>query len=167
MIVTIDKALNIGLNKQLIINVPLDTEIKEDKKYDLTEHKEKRSKNANSYLWELLGKLQDKLIIPKEDLYKNYIREIGAFDTLAIKNEAVETFVREWNARGLGYQVEIITSNDVVTELAIYYGSSAYNTKQMSNLIKLVVEDCKEQGIETKSDEELRSLIENENRKKQ
>ena len=160
MIVTIDKALNIGLNKQLIINVPLDTEIKEDKKYDLTEHKEKRSKNANSYLWELLGKLQDKLIIPKEDLYKNYIREIGAFDTLAIKNEAVETFVREWNARGLGYQVEIITSNDVVTELAIYYGSSAYNTKQMSNLIELVVEDCKEQGIETKSAEEIRSLIE-------
>lgn len=160
MIVTIDKALNIGLNKQLIINVPLDTEIKEDKKYDLTEHKEKRSKNANSYLWELLGKLQDKLIIPKEDLYKNYIREIGAFDTLAIKNEAVETFVREWNARGLGYQVELITSNDVVTEIAIYYGSSAYNTKQMSNLIELVVEDCKEQEIETKSEEEIRSLIE-------
>lgn len=159
MIVTIDKALNIGLNKQLIINVPLDTEIKEDKKYDLTEHKEKRSKNANAYLWELLGKLQDKLIIPKEDLYKNYIREIGAFDTLAIKNEAVETFVREWNARGLGYQVELITSNDVVTELAIYYGSSAYNTKQMSNLIELVIEDCKEQGIETKSADEIRSMI--------
>lgn len=159
MIVTIDKALNIGLNKQLIINVPLDTEIKEDKKYDLTEHKEKRSKNANAYLWELLGKLQDKLIIPKEDLYKNYIREIGAFDTLAIKNEAVETFVREWNARGLGYQVELITSNDVVTELAIYYGSSAYNTKQMSNLIELVIEDCKEQGIETKSANEIKSMI--------
>ena len=159
MIVTIDKALNIGLNKQLIINVPLDTEIKEDKKYDLTEHKEKRSKNANSYLWELLGKLQDKLIIPKEDLYKNYIREIGAFDTLAIKNEAVETFIKEWNARGLGYQVETITSNEMVTELAIYYGSSAYNTKQMSNLIELVVEDCKEQGIETKSVNEIRSMI--------
>lgn len=159
MIVTIDKALNIGLNKQLIINVPLDTEIKEDKKYDLTEHKEKRSKNANSYLWELLGKLQDKLIIPKEDLYKNYIREIGAFDTLAIKNEAVETFIKEWNARGLGYQVETITSNEMVTELAIYYGSSAYNTKQMSNLIELVVEDCEEQGIETKSADEIRSMI--------
>lgn len=159
MIVTIDKALNIGLNKQLIINVPLDTEIKENKKYELKEYKEKRSKNANAYLWELLGKLQDKLIIPKEDLYKNYIREIGAFDTLAIKNEAVETFVREWNARGLGYQVELITSNDVVTELAIYYGSSAYNTKQMSNLIELVVEDCKEQGIETKSADEIRSMI--------
>ena len=159
MIVTIDKALNIGLNKQLIINVPLDTEIKEDKKYDLTEHKEKRSKNANSYLWELLGKLQDKLIIPKEDLYKNYIREIGAFDTLAIKNEAVETFKNAWENKGLGYQTELITSNDVVTELAIYYGSSAYNTKQMSNLIELVVEDCKEQGIETKSADEIRSMI--------
>ena len=107
----------------------------------------------------MLGKLQDKLIIPKEDLYKNYIREIGAFDTLAIKNEAVETFIKEWNARGLGYQVETITSNEMVTELAIYYGSSAYNTKQMSNLIELVVEDCEEQGIETKSADEIRSMI--------
>ena len=159
MIVTIESVVNEGIKKQIIINVPINTEIEENKKYELKEYKEKRSKNANAYLWELLGKLQDKLIIPKEDLYKNYIREIGAFDTLAIKNEAVETFVREWNARGLGYQVELITSNDVVTELAIYYGSSAYNTKQMSNLIELVVEDCEEQGIETKSADEIRSMI--------
>ena len=47
----------------------------------------------------------------------------------------------------------------MVTELAIYYGSSAYNTKQMSNLIELVVEDCEEQGIETKSADEIRSMI--------
>lgn len=159
MIVTIESVVNTGIKKQITINVPIDTEIKENKKYELKEYKEKRSKNANAYLWELLGKLQDKLIIPKDDLYKNYIRKIGAFDTLAIKNEAVGTFIKEWNARGLGYQVELITSNDVVTELAIYYGSSVYNTKQMSNLIELVVEDCKEQGIETKSADEIKSLV--------
>lgn len=162
MIVTIDKIENLGIKKQVTINVPVNTKIDEKKKYELTEHKEKRSKNANAYLWELLGKLQDSLVIPKEELYKEYVRKIGAFDTLAIKNEAVETFEKAWEGNGLGYQTELITSNDVVTELAIYYGSSVYDTKQMSNLIELVVEDCKEQGIETKSSEEIRSLIKNE-----
>lgn len=162
MIVTINNVVNEGVKKQIIINVPINTEIEENKKYELKEYKEykeKRSKNSNSYLWELLGKLQEKLIIPKEELYKNYIREIGIFDTIAIKNEAVNTFVEDWNSKGLGYQAEMITQNNAVTELAIYYGSSAYNTKQMSNLIELIVEDCKEQGIETKSTNEIRSMI--------
>ena len=72
MIVTIENVVNEGIKKQIIINVPINTEIEENKKYELKEYKEKRSKNANAYLWELLGKLQDKLIIPK----RTYIRTI-------------------------------------------------------------------------------------------
>ena len=62
MIVTIESVVNEGIKKQITINVPINTEIEKNKKYELKEYKEKRSKNANAYLWELLGKLQDKLI---------------------------------------------------------------------------------------------------------
>ena len=41
-----------------------------------------------------------------------------------------------------------------------YYGSSSFNSKQMSRLINDLVEDCKEVGIETKSDAEIKSLLE-------
>jgi hypothetical protein len=40
-----------------------------------------------------------------------------------------------------------------------YYGSSYYDTAQMSRLIELAVQDCKELGIETRSEEEIASLL--------
>ena len=43
MIVTIENVVNEGIKKQIIINVPLNTEIKEKTKYELKEYKEKRS----------------------------------------------------------------------------------------------------------------------------
>ena len=48
---TIENVVNEGIKKQIIINVPINTEIEENKKYELKEYKEKRSKNANAYLF--------------------------------------------------------------------------------------------------------------------
>ena len=44
--------------------------------------------------------------------------------------------------------------------LHLYYGSSSFNSKQMSRLINDLVEDCKEVGIETKPQAEINSLLE-------
>ena len=44
--------------------------------------------------------------------------------------------------------------------VTLYYGSSTYDTRQMSRLIDLVVQDCKEQGIETMTPFELDALKE-------
>ena len=42
----------------------------------------------------------------------------------------------------------------------LYYGSSTYDTAQMSRLINLAVQDCKEQGIETMTPQELAAMME-------
>ena len=42
-----------------------------DKQFELKEYKQKRSLDSNAYAWVLLGKLQDKLHIPKEDIYRD------------------------------------------------------------------------------------------------
>ncbi len=36
-----------------------------------------------------------------------------------------------------------------------YYGSSQYDTAQMSRLIDLIVQECRQQGIETATPQEL------------
>ena len=41
-----------------------------------------------------------------------------------------------------------------------YYGSSEYDTAQMSRLIDLLIAECREQGIETKTPAELAALME-------
>ena len=39
-----------------------------------------------------------------------------------------------------------------------YYGSSQYNTEQMSRIINYIVEECNQQGIDTMTEQE-RSLL--------
>lgn len=50
-----------------------------------------------------------------------------------------------------------ITQLEAIRDIC-YYGSSTYDTKQMARLIDLVVEDCKQQGIETLPPEELERM---------
>ena len=45
------------------------------------------------------------------------------------------------------------------TNVVAYYGSSTYNTKEMSRLIELLIEECKQFGIETKPQAEIDSLL--------
>ncbi len=132
----------------------------QNKHVEIKEHKNHRSLDANAYLWVLLTKLQDKLSIPKEELYKNYIQKIGSSEILPVKNEAVDKFREAWQRNGLGWITETTKSKlDGFTNVIAYYGSSSYNTAEMSRLINEVVDDCKEQNIETKSDNEINNLL--------
>ena len=45
--------------------------------YEIKKIRQKRSLDANAYLWVLLDKLSSELAAPKEELYRRYIREIG------------------------------------------------------------------------------------------
>ena len=46
------------------------------------------------------------------------------------------------------------------TNTRCFYGSSVYDTAQMSRLIALIVEECKAAGVETMTPEELERLVE-------
>lgn len=130
------------------------------KLYEIKEHKPKRSLDSNAYCWLLLGKLQNKLNIPKEDIYKDLIRNIGSYEIIPIRNEAVDRFREVWSKNGLGYITETTKSKlDGYTNIIAYYGSSSYNTKEMTRLIDLVIQECKQLDIETKSQAEINSLL--------
>ena len=64
-----------------------------------------------------------------------------------------------WELGWVTEQVDYMPDGETVV-VRCYYGSSTYNTKQMSRLIDFLVEECKELGIETMSPQELRSLME-------
>ena len=136
------------------------------KKYEVKEVKRRRSLDSNAYAWVLLGKLQDKLHIPKEDIYKSLIKEIGSYEVIPVKNEAVERFRQAWSKNGLGWITETTKSKlEGFTNVIAYYGSSSYNTSEMSRLIELIVQECKQQDIETMTQNDLKSLLESWNKK--
>lgn len=127
---------------------------------ELKKYSKKRSLDANAYAWVLLGELQETLNIPKEDIYKDLIKNIGSYEVIPIKNEAVEKFRNAWSKNGIGWITETTKSKlEGFTNVLAYYGSSVYTTKEMSRLIDLIIEECKQFNIETKPKAELDSLL--------
>jgi len=128
---------------------------------ELKEYKQRRSNDANSYCWVLMQKLAEKMNIKKEEIYRMAIKDIGVFETLPIKNEAIETFIQAWQSKGLGWVCENIGESKLAgyTNVLAYYGSSLYTTAQMSRLVNSIVEDCKLQNIDTVSPNELNKMI--------
>ena len=121
----------------------------------------KRSLNANSYFWQLCGKIAEQLKASKEEIYQRFIREQPVFKVIEISEDAVETFITAWGMHGIGWIAEKVDYSRTKGFVVIhaYYGSSAYNIKQMSRLIDSIVDECKELGIETKTPDELASMI--------
>lgn len=129
--------------------------------YEIERKRKKRSTDANAYFFTLVDKLAEKVNIPKTEIYRNYVKEIGGVsEVICVKNEAVQKLCEVWKDKGLGWQTETIPSKlGGCTNVVLYYGSSTYNTEQMSRLIDLVVEDCKIQGIETKTPDEIANML--------
>ena len=102
---------------------------------------------------------KDGTIITKEKIYQDAILQIGSFEPMIIEEKAFENFKRIWQKQGLGFLVQEVSRKDRCVKVHCYYGSSTYNSKEMSLLINLLVELAKSLNIETKSDKEIESLL--------
>lgn len=130
---------------------------------EIKQHREKRSINANNYFWKLLSEYSQGKKVNTIDEYIERVKRLGIFRRFRIEKNNVKTFKKIWSEKGIAWFCEIADTEylgDVEFKIInAYYGSSSFNTKQMSRLIEDLVEDCKEVGIETKSKEEIQSLL--------
>lgn len=140
------------------------SDMKEGKRHtaELKELRKRRSLDANAYAWVLMDKLAEKIGEPKTKIYREYIREIGGNSTTVCSvTEAVDDLVSGWGKNGVGWVTDVMPSKIAgCTNVVLYYGSSTYDTAQMSRLIDMIVQDCKEHGIETLTPFELDAMKE-------
>ena len=151
------------------LTLELDTDIRELydalKDYDLEitikKYRNKRSLDANAYAWVLIDKIAERMRMSKADVYRDHIRSMGGVsETVCVQDRAVERLCQAWSKNGLGWQTETFPSKiENCTNVTLYYGSSTYDTAQMSALIDSLVQTCNALGIETMPKEELESLI--------
>ena len=121
----------------------------------------KRSTDANAYMWVLIREISKKIDSTPKEIYRDAISYLNTYDVLPIRNDAVSRFVENWQKQGDGWICETFDSKlDGYTNVRAYYGSSVFDSKEMSQLIEIIVNECKELGIETKPPEELKSLLE-------
>ena len=130
--------------------------------WDIVPHRKKRSNDANSYAWVLIHQIAGKLRMPPIDVYRNAILNTGGVteSVICIAEDAAEQFIRSWEAGHLGRQVQQFPSNrQGFVNLIVIYGSSDYDTSQMSRFIDGLVQDAKALGIETEDPGKIQSLL--------
>ena len=138
-------------SKILTVQIGLNEEIEVKRK--------KRSKNSNSYFWELLQQLCLEMNLDVIQEYKKRVKELGIFKQWELDAINVPTFEKIWQDRGIAWFTEKVEEIGNKTIINAYYGSSSYNSKQMSKLIDNLVQDCKQIGIPTLEDVEIEELI--------
>lgn len=95
-------------------------------------------------------------------MYQQAIKSIGAYTPVPIKADAVERYTEIWKAHGIGWVVENMGESKIpgYVVLACYHGSSAYDTKEMSQLIDWLIDEAKGIGIDVISDADRALLLE-------
>lgn len=135
----------------------------EEKEYtlEIKERKKKRSLDANAYFWVLAHKIAGKTGVEVSQVYRSYVKEIGGNNEIVcVQNRALKAFCAAWEGHGLGWCAEQIPSKlENCTNVICYYGSSMYDRAQMSRLIEMAIQDCKEYGIEYMTPKELSELL--------
>ena len=127
---------------------------------EIKPYREKRSLDANGYCWTLIDKIAAKMHLDKAEVYREAIKAIGGnSEIVCIMDKAVESLRRGWEMHGLGWQTDTMPSKiKGCTNVILYYGSSTYDTRQMTILIDHLVQGAKALGIETLTPAELEAL---------
>lgn len=159
--------LSFTLNGKQRLVIELDDDFRKDfaglKEHDVSievkRWRKKRSLDANAYAWVLMDKIAQATGVPKTEVYRQAIREIGGVsDIVAVPDNAVDKFREGWSKQGIGWQTEILDSKPGYKRIVVYYGSSTYDTQQMAALIDSLVQEAQALGIETLPPAEIARL---------
>lgn len=112
---------------------------------------DKRSLRANRYCWSLINQLASKLRTSNEELYHDLLVKYGQSDIieLALNVDAHRYFE---------YCKELERTDREVTYL-VAVGSSKYNSSEMARFIDGIVSECKKQGIQTETPDEIAKMV--------
>lgn len=123
----------------------------------IKKNRKRRSLDANAYAWVLIDKLAERTNIPKTEIYRKAVMDIGGVsEVVCTKKEAIDHLKAGWIQNGLGWQVVTFPSKvDGCINAIMYFGSSSYDTKQMSDLLSGLIQECETQGIPTATPDEV------------
>lgn len=128
-------------------------------------HKEKRSLNANSYFHLLVDKIAKEMNLGADEVKSQMVLEYG---TVAEENcePVIVALQRSVDVHKYYAYAEWIgdftaKNGKPYSQYLLYKQTHTLDSKEMARLIDGVVYEAKELGIETRTPEELASLIEN------
>ena len=130
-------------------NKDLDVEIKEFRPH--------RSKDANALLWACIGDIAKAITSDPWSVYLRMLRRYGKFTQIVVTPGAVEAVKKQWR------EAEVIGDYEVNGKKAVcmlcYYGSSTYDSKEMSALLDGVLSEMDEMHLQKPASSTLQRAI--------
>lgn len=127
-----------------------------EKVFEIKEHKQKRSLNANAYAWTLIGKIADAVRSSKDEVYLSMLKRYGQSEMVSVISSIdVHGYFKYYEPCGTSH----LQGKDF-THYRIYKGSSEYDTREMAVLIDGIVSEAENLGIETLPPSEVERLKE-------
>lgn len=132
-------------------------------------YSKRRTRTANAYLWELIGKLAEcpDILDSRIDIYRKAVREAGVCRDMLVSDDSVKTHIHAWEAMGIGWFAEKVDDGDRdgFSIYRFYYGTSSYNTKQFLKILDYVKQDCENCDIPTATPDEEAEMLSRLNEK--
>lgn len=149
-----DRTVTFSVNENVIHQIE---GIKDHKlKITAVRYRNKRSTDANAYCWVLLQKMAEALDSDKWTLYLKMLKQYGQFTHIIVKEHAVDAVKRQWRECEVLGPVKVGGMTGI--QIQCYFGSSTYNSKEMSFFIDGIVRECHELGIDTMTPDEIKHL---------
>ena len=130
--------------------------LKEGAKFVIEPYREKRSLDANAYMWILCTKIAEVVRSSKDEVYEEMIQKYGYMSeiTITVKSEVDMGRIQ-------GHWKFIKESQDgKFKAYQMIRGTSDYDRAEMAHFIDMVVGEAKELDIETLPESEIRRMME-------
>ena len=127
---------------------------------EIKKHREKRSLDANAYYWKLVSDLAEALHVSKPYLHNDLLRKYGQI--AIIDGKAVYAVIPDTDEAQREIdeaQVKAGKGGGMYRTYMMLRGSHEYDTREMSQLIDGLINECREVGIETLPPGELERMM--------
>jgi len=122
-----------------------------DLSVEVKKWRSRRSNDANALLWAICNDIAKALPTPHTDkeIYRRAVLEVGPYTPVPIKSEAVEALKDRWSKQGIAWIVEVEDDSKLqgYKRVRLYYGSSTYDSAEMSRLLDYLVDEAQQMGI--------------------
>ena len=121
--------------------------------------RERRSLDANKLFWHCVGEIAKDRRADKWEIYLFLLRRYGKYTYICVKPHVVEAVKKQW--REVEEIGEIEINGEKAVQLLCYFGSSTYDTAEVSALLDGTMSEMREMGLTPPADEDIvRSLKE-------
>lgn len=126
----------------------------EEPLFDIKLHKPKRSNTQNAYYWELLSKLARTLGYANDEVHRHMVMNYGVCEVMLVDvNVPLAQYFDYFDIVSTGY-----LNGRQYNHVRVFKGSSKMDSTEFSHLLHGLIQECQQQGIDTRTPAEIAAM---------